>query len=153
MIAEKGPIHTTMLPGFPENFKVVLHQSKKRWLCCREDLEAMYNCHSKGDEITLWCESRSTQINKRKREDDASTSTSKRQTKKSEVDAMYETVKTKHVDKFDNPKLRICARMVVGGLHESTDEPPDIPAFQGGVKKKKGSTVVGWINRWINRCL
>ena len=31
--------------------------------------------------------------------------------------------------------------MVVGGLHESTDEPPDIPAFQGGVKKKKGSTI------------
>jgi len=116
-------------------------QSKKRWLCCREDLEAMYSCHSKGDEIILWCESRSTQINKRKREDDASTSTSKRQTKESEVDAVYETLKTKHVDKFDNPKLRLWARMVVGGLHESTDEPPDIPAFQGGVKKKKGSTI------------
>ena len=31
--------------------------------------------------------------------------------------------------------------MVVGGLHENTDEPPDIPAFQGGVKKKKASTM------------
>lgn len=32
--------------------------------------------------------------------------------------------------------------MIVGGLHDNTDEPPDIPAFQsGGAKKKKGSTV------------
>jgi len=26
--------------------------------------------------------------------------------------------------------------MIVGGLHEDTDEPPDIPAFQAGIKKK-----------------
>ena len=64
-------------------------KQSKRWLCCREDLEAMYNCHNKGDEITLWCESRL----KRKREDDTFTSTSKRQTKESKVDAVYKTLK------------------------------------------------------------
>jgi len=99
-------------------------QAKKRWLCCTEDIEVMYNCHNKGDEITLWCESRS----KQKWEDDTSTSTSKRQT---EIDAIFKTLKEKHIDKYENPKLRLWPRMIVGGLHEDTDEPP----------KKKRSTM------------
>lgn len=114
-------------------------QSKKRWLCCREDLEAMYKCYNKGDEIVLWCDSSSP---KRKRQDDTSTSASKRQTKEDEVDSTYQTLKKKHLEKYETPKLRLWSRMIVGGLHDNTDEPPDIPAFQsGGAKKKKGSTV------------
>jgi len=112
-------------------------QPKKRWLCCTEDTEAMYNCHNMGDEITLWCESRS----KWKQEDDISTSTSKRQTKEREIDAIFKALKEKHIDKYENPKLKLWARMIVGGLHEDTDEPPDIPAFQADIKKKNISAM------------
>jgi len=46
--------------------------------------------------------------------------------------------KKKHNEKYDIPRLRLWARMVTSGWHESTDEPPDILVFCGdGLKKKK----------------
>ena len=39
-------------------------QSKKRWLCCQEDLEAMYKSHRNGDEIMFWCEARTSKRKK-----------------------------------------------------------------------------------------
>ena len=98
----------------------------------------MYKCY-KGDEIVLWCDSSSS---KQKRQDDTSTSASSRQTKEDEGDSTYQTLKKKHLEKYETSKLRLWARMIVGGLHDNTDEPPDLPAFQSGeAKKKKGSTV------------
>jgi len=85
----------------------------------------MYKVFMVGDEITLWCEKNSM---KWKRADDASTS--ERQDKEEEVDSTYQSLKEKHGGKYDNPKLRLWARMVTGGLlHDSLDESPDVPAF------------------------
>ena len=81
----------------------------------------------------MWCDSTSP---KRKRQDDTTTSPSKRQTKEDEVDSTYQTLKKKHLEKYETPKLQLWARMIVGGLHDNTDEPPDIPAFQSGGAKK-----------------
>ena len=39
-------------------------QSKKRWLCCQEDLKAMYKNHRNGDEIMFWCEARTSKPKK-----------------------------------------------------------------------------------------
>ena len=40
-------------------------QSKKRWLCCQEDLEAMYKNYKNSDKITLWCEGKASKQKKR----------------------------------------------------------------------------------------
>ena len=91
----------------------------------------MYKSLEKNDEIVLWCESNS-HVQKRKQEDAPA---SKRQAKQDEIDSVYDSLKKKHGEKS---KLQLCARMVTSGLHVSTDEPPDIPAFRsGGLKKKK----------------
>jgi len=74
-------------------------QSKKRWLYCKEDLEAMYKVFKVGDEITLWCEKNSM---KRKRADDVSTS--KQQDKEEEeVHSTYQSLKEKHVANMITP--------------------------------------------------
>ncbi len=56
---------------------------------------------------------------------------------KDELDEVYKELKAKHSDNYDIPKLRLWARMVSSNLHESLDEPPDIPAFRGDAMNKK----------------
>ena len=65
-------------------------QSKKRWLCCQEDLESMYRTHKNGDEITLWCEAKT---NKRKKDDDDVPCASETQSKEAEVDSIFSELK------------------------------------------------------------
>ncbi len=121
-------------------------QSKKRWLCCQDDLDAMYQCYKDGGEITLWCDARKSnscnseqsEPGARKRKQDNPTTT-KRQEKEEQVDTVYSDLKEKHGDKYENPKLRLWARMIAGGLHESTDDPPAVPAFQCEPKRQKES--------------
>lgn len=108
-------------------------QSKKRWLFCEGDLDAMYKCYKDGGEISLWCDSRQpssqqSESNVRKRKQDHSTLT---QRQEKDDQAFH--------DLYDNPRLRLWARMIVGGLHESTDEPPAVPAFHCDMKKRKES--------------
>ena len=76
--------------------------------------------------------------------------TSKGQDKEEEVDSTHRSLKEKQGDKYDNPKLRLWARMVTGGLHNSLDEPPDVPAFQGGLKKKKKESATDGIAGFMN---
>ena len=95
-----------------------------------------------GGEITLWCDGRknfatSEQI-KRKQE-----VTTKRQEKEEEVDHIFSQLKDKQGDKYDRPKLRLWARMIASGLHESTDDPPDVPAFHQGEPKRKKESLTG----------
>ena len=112
-------------------------KSKKRWLCSKEDLDVMYKSLEKNDEIVLWCESNS-HVQKRKKQEDAPAS--KRQAKEDEINSVYDSLKKKHEEKYEIPKLRLWARMITSGLHDSTDEPPDIPAFRSGELKKKNNS-------------
>ena len=103
----------------------------------------MYQCYKEGGEISLWCDSRQlsseqseTSVCKRKQDHPTPTP---RQEKEEQVDIIYCDLKEKHANKYDNPKLRLWARMLVGGLHESTDEPPAVPAFHYELKRRKNS--------------
>ena len=82
--------------------------------------------------ITLWCDgclpTARDECNKRKR-DDASTGSSKRQKEEEEVDILFQELKEKHGSKFDSPRLRLWARMVANNLHEDLETPLAIPAF------------------------
>ena len=106
-------------------------EHSKMWLCSDSDLEAMYHKFPTGV-ITLWCDgclpTTRDECNKRKR-DDTCTSSSKRQNKEKEVDMLFQELKEKHGSKFDTPRLRLWARMVVNNLHEDLETPPAILAF------------------------
>ena len=43
---------------------------------------------------------------------------------------IFEQLKTKHKD-FESCKLCLWARMIANGIHESTDDPPDVPMISG----------------------
>ena len=120
-------------------------QSKKQWLCCQEDLESMYRTHKNGDEITLWCEAKT---NKRKKDDDDVPCASKTQNKEAEVDLIFLELKKKHHEIYEVPKLRLWARMIVGGLHNNTDKPPDISLW--GTKEEK--RINHRCHNWCSRC-
>ena len=122
-------------------------QYKKRWLCCQDDLYTMYSSYKDGGEITLWRDGRkvistSTTCNQpvtRKLKQKASS----RCQENEEVDTIFIDLKDKHNEKYDNPKLRLWARMIASGLHESTDEPPNVPAFVSEEPKRRKESLTG----------
>ena len=69
-----------------------------------------------------------TDRRKRKREELAN---SRRQEKE-----IFKDLKEKHAEKYDTPKLRLWSRMMASNLHDSLDEPPNVPAFNGSTPKK-----------------
>ena len=88
----------------------------------------------------MWCNSRhpgseqsDTSVHKRKQDHPTPTQRQKEEL----VDSVYHDLEDKHGNKYDNPKLRLWARMIVGGLNESTNEPPAVPAFHCESKRWK----------------
>ena len=49
---------------------------------------------------------------------------------KREINDVFDELKEKQKD-YDVPKLRLWARMIVNGIHESTEEPPNVPLITG----------------------
>ena len=129
------PSTTDFEVGFMEG-----SQQAKVWLVNKEDLLTMYQVYKSGSNITLWCDgsmqdsSGSGQGSKRKR--DAGETATRRQEKEGEVDDVFKELSKKHTE-MENTKLRLWARMISGGLHDSYDEPPDIPAFHPERKKPR----------------
>lgn len=111
----------------------------KMWIITDEDLTTMYEKYPSG-EILLWCDGASDEtevtVNKRKR-DAVQMASSKHQEREEEVDELFKELKDKHKDKYDLPKLRLWARMMASNLHDSIEEPPNVPAFGGDAGSKK----------------
>ena len=122
-------------------------QSKKRWVYCQDDLDAMYSDRN-GGELTLWCEGRKNgattdsidQPGPHRRKSEATT---RRQEKEEEVDQIFSDLKDKHCGNYSSPKLRLWARMIASGIHESIEEPPDVPAFQHPERKRRKESLTG----------
>ena len=98
----------------------------------------MYAKYPKG-EVTLWCDGRSDEeedvgIKKKRKKEE---SVSKRQDKEDEVDDIFKTLKEKHGEKYDTPRLRLWARSVASKIHDDLDCPPDLPAFHNETKPNK----------------
>ena len=127
-------------------------QSAKRWIITQEDLNLMYE--SKKEKILLWADARHTRVQspntsgsssrgQKRKSADPFGLTSKRQQIESEVDVVSD-LKKKQGDKYSLPQLRLWARCIVSGNHESTDEPPDLPPITGnGPKKPKKQSFGG----------
>lgn len=115
-------------------------QSSKYWLVNQEDLELMYTTMKKKD-ILLWCDARSeSTTNEKKRKsqvEHVEPPPSKRKLIEDKVDDTVEELKERHDDRYTLPQLRLWARMISAGHHESLDDPPQIPALTGVTPKRK----------------
>ena len=125
-------------------------QSTKFWIMCQDDLNAMYKClHDtmKGN-ILLWCDARSSATGtstqevqpssgNRKRKSQSDPPVSKRQQTEDDVEETVKGLKEKHGTKFTMPLLRLWARMIAAGNHESMEDPPKIPAITGITPKRE----------------
>lgn len=99
--------------------------------------------------ILLWCDGRSADISdspdsvstsrgrKRRSLPDSEPVLSKRQQLDEDIQVTVKQLKEKHGSKYSFPQLRLWARMMVAGNHDSTDDPPLIPAITGVLKQKK----------------
>ncbi len=117
-------------------------QFAKRWIVTQEDLNAMYKTGK--DKILLWADALvtasdgNTLIGQKRKCSDSYSFVNKRQQIEAEVDSTVAELKEKQGDKYSLPQLRLWARSIISGNHDSTEEPPDLPAITGiGLKKQK----------------
>ena len=47
-----------------------------------------------------------------------------------------------HGSKWSGPQYRLWARVIVSGVHESDDHPPNAPMFNGGILKQPKESIV-----------
>ena len=124
-------------------------QSTKYWIMCQEDLDMMNDSLRKGKpNILLWCDGRSANSldssdsasscgRKRKSPPVSEPLPSKRQQLDDSIADTVKELKEKHESKYTFPQLRLWARMIVAGNHDSTDTPPLIPAITGIQPKRE----------------
>ena len=62
---------------------------------------------------------------------------SKRQLIEDDVSETVAELKKRHDLKFKMPQMRLWARMIASGNHESLDDPPSIPALTGVAPKRR----------------
>ena len=90
-----------------------IHKGSKRWIENDQDLEAMYKEFNCGDEITIWCEGRSSisrSSRKRKGEDTEVVPSTKQA---DAIDELAHKLYEKHGESYSMPQLRLWARMVL----------------------------------------
>ena len=121
-------------------------QSAKRWIVTQEDLDAMYKIGK--DKLLLWADARvaamdgATVVGQKRKCGDSCSFVNERQQMEAEVDSTVAELKDKQGDKYSLPQLRLWARSIISGNHDSTEEPPDLPVITGvGVKKQKKQTL------------
>lgn len=115
-------------------------QQAKVLIASSDDLQTMYKKYSKGGNLTMWCDGRqpipsNKTGTKRKNMQDSETTTL-REEKESEVESTFERLSEDHGDNYDTPKLRLWSRMIVAGIHNDFENPPNIPAFNGNSAKR-----------------
>ena len=121
-------------------------QSAKHWLGTNADLNLMYQAIGAKRELVLWCDARSepqknkdaAKVSKRKStEDTENRPPTKRKQIEENVSDIVDELKLKHESKYTMPQMRLWARMIASGNHESLDDPPLIPALTGIAPKRR----------------
>ncbi|SMN02472.1 hypothetical protein SPONN_1129 [uncultured Candidatus Thioglobus sp.] len=123
-LKDQVPNNLTFAVGYFEGQK-----HSKVSIVSNDDITAMYSKYPRG-EINLWCDARCEEnaAGRRKRKRALETVSNYHEGEE-QVDEVYKELREKHLEKYDVPKLRLWARMICSNLHESTEEPPKIPAF------------------------
>ena len=128
-------------------------QSEKRWICDKDDLEAMYTSPALlgKKEIVLWCDGRPEDNdfdNSRKKRARCHSPLTRRDDREAEIDELVDELREMHSENhnYTEPQYRLWARMIQNGIHTSKDSPPQVPMITGatpGNKKKKASEESG----------
>ena len=118
------------------------HASTKRWICCEDDLAALYTSYEAypGKQILLWCEGCSSEESvkppscKRKKKEGSS-----REDLESQVDELTAELQEMHGDNLQLSELqyRLWARMIVTGVYLKKDTPRQVPMITGIAPKRK----------------
>ena len=113
-------------------------QQAKVWIVTAADLQTMYTKNSSGGNITLWCDGKqlNTPASSSKKRKCDSESPTVREEKESEVESIFKELQENHDGKYDTPRLRLWSRMIVAGIHDDYNNPPNIPAFTGSLSKR-----------------
>ncbi len=128
-----------------------VHGSSVVRIRSREDLAEVWADLSKlNSKTTLWCDglkepgSRKKKHSEADSDDDEGVSGAKRKKQPSrrdeEVQDAVESLKNKHGSHYTLMQYRIWGEMIVGGLHENTDDPPNTTMFAragGGTPYRK----------------
>ena len=122
-------------------------QSTKYWIMCQDDLDMMNESLVNGNpNILLWCDGRSIDDSpdselvggcKRKDPSVSEPVLSKRQQLDENLQDTVKELKEKHGSKYSFPQLRLWARMIAAGNHDSIDNPPLIPPITGIQSKRE----------------
>ena len=116
-------------------------QQAKKWLVCKQDLEAMYQHYFEKPCISLWCDRReedesSDEEKTRKKKKKDTQGLSKRMEKEEELEDIFLKLKEKHGTKYSAPQLRLWARMVIANTHDDLENPPMVPMITGPAQKQ-----------------
>ena len=134
------------------NFQVgYYHKCTKLWLNNQQDLQ---DALRQSGKLTLWCVGLEAGCDSDPDTDGSSDEPTSKQrpTKKRRLSTMSEErasrvneIKTKlrliHGSKFSNVQYALWAEMILGGTHESTDDPPPVPMF--GAQRPRGRSSTG----------
>ena len=123
--------------------------STKHWLVTQSDLSSMYESITKTN-ILLWCDAWSAIGNSPSSKNDLQSQSKKHRSTATSTSVLSNKVDTEetvtelqeaqetvtelqeaHKDKYSLPKLRLWARMVAAGHHDSLIDQPRIPAITG----------------------
>ena len=120
------------------------------WLCTNDDVHAMYTAHDRiGSEILLWCDARvnedSQSENHQPNQKDSEPS-GKRANQNEKAQSIVTELQKLHRDKYSMIQYRLWERMIVSGIHTTTEEPPDVPAITGTSKKKHSGKKLSNVN-------
>ena len=143
---EKAPSSTDFQIGYFE----------KR--CTKKQLtKSMYESYKEAVSITIWCSTtqdgvvlpENTSRKRKSSEEESQTSTtSKCDAQENEVDRVFQELHSIHKYTFTGPQCRVWSRMIVNKVHDSTDEPPNIPIITGepsGVNWRNLSVLVHFL--------
>ena len=116
--------------------------NSKIYLVNENDMDTMYSQYAEAQEIPLWCDGRSGELDnsdtepakKRPKQD-----SSKRSAIQEEVEEIHLKLKEKHDDNYTPAQLRLWANMLQIGTHKDYSTPPDVPMFGGGKKRNEKS--------------
>ena len=113
-------------------------QSMKRWLLEDEDVSQMYTKGAR--EICLWFErsyedKARDEVPKEKKKKEENIRLTRREEKEKNIDKAFEELSERHND-YSKPQLKLWARMIVNEIHESYDQPPNVPLITGMIPKQ-----------------
>lgn len=110
----------------------------KRWLCELRDLQQMYKDLPSSSKITLWCETTLTKDNDSEEPPAKRRNQTPREKLEDDLQVILDKLKQQHHD-METTKLRLWAKLIQSGHHDSYTTPPNIPLITGtvAVKPKK----------------